>query len=57
MEFGLVIAGAYLYYRSAIRLPTSANANKSGQRQRVLTASGVTATLLLLLLVSDLLGL
>jgi len=56
-ELVLVLAGGYLYYRSAARLPIAPNTNSASQRRRVLTASGVTAALLLLLLASDFLGL
>jgi hypothetical protein len=56
-ELVLVLAGGYLYYRSATRLPIAPNTNSASQRRRVLTASGVTAALLLLLLASDFLGL
>jgi hypothetical protein len=52
-ELALVLGGAYLYYRSATGLPSA----QGSQRGRALTASGVTAALLLLLLASDLLGL
>ena len=52
-ELALVLGGAYLYYRSATGLPSA----QGNQRRRALTASGVTAALLLLLLVSDVLGL
>ena len=57
IELALVLAGAYLYYRSATGLPSAQGATGAGQRRRALTASGVTAALLLLLLASDLLGL
>src|SRR5262245_23787075 len=57
IELALVLGGALLYYRSATRLPIPADPDRSSQRRRVLTASGVTAALLLLLLASDLLGL
>jgi len=53
-ELVLVLGGAYLYYRSATSLP---GAQSGSQRRRALTASGVTAALLLLLLASDFLGL
>ena len=52
-ELALVLAGAYLYYRSATGLPSA----QGSQRRRAQAASGVTAGLLLLLLASDLLGL
>ena len=51
-ELVLVLGGAYLYYRSATSLP-GAQGTGSSQRRRALTASGVTAALLLLLLASD----
>jgi hypothetical protein len=54
IELALVLGGAYLYYRSATGLP---GAQSGSQRRRALTASGVTAALLLLLLASDFLGL
>jgi hypothetical protein len=53
LELALVLAGAYLYYRSATGLPSTRDGS---QRRRALAASGVTAALLLLLLASDLLG-
>jgi hypothetical protein len=57
VELALVLGGAYLYYRRAGQLPVPAGANSSDQRRRVLTAGLVTAGLLLLVLVSDVLGL
>lgn len=57
VELALVLAGAYLYYRSAMQLPVPPGADRSSQRRRALTASAVTGVLLLLLLVSDVLGL
>ncbi len=57
IELSLVLGGAYLYYRSASQLPLPADGNKSSQRRRVLTASLVTAVLLLLLHLTNLLGL
>jgi hypothetical protein len=57
LELILIFAGAYLYYRSAAQLPIPAGGNSSSQRRRVLTASLVTAGLLLLVLITDLLGL
>ncbi|HJZ48781.1 MAG TPA: hypothetical protein VKE41_16500 [Roseiflexaceae bacterium] len=56
-ELALVLAGAYLYYRSAISLPSAPGMSATSQRRRALTASGVTAALLLALLVSDVLAL
>jgi membrane-bound metal-dependent hydrolase YbcI (DUF457 family) len=57
LELALVLSGAYLYYRSATQLPVAPGANPSTQRRRVLTASLVTAGMLLLLLLTDALGL
>ncbi len=57
LELALVLGGAYLYYRSAIQLPMPAEGNRSSQRRRVLTASIVTAVLLLLLHITNLFGL
>jgi hypothetical protein len=57
LELILVLGGAYLYYCSATQLPIPAKGDRSSQRRRVLTASLVTAGLLLLLLISDVLGL
>jgi membrane-bound metal-dependent hydrolase YbcI (DUF457 family) len=57
VELALVLGGAYLYYRSAMQLPVPADGDRDSQRRRVLTASGVTAALLLLLLASNILGL
>jgi len=56
IELALVLGGAWLYYRSALRLPSPPNASAS-HRRNVLAASGVTTALLLLLLASDVLGL
>src|SRR5215212_4455673 len=49
VELALVLAGAYLYTRSALHLTSS-------PRRRALVASGVTTMLLVLLLVTDVLG-
>ena len=57
LELILVLAGAYLYYRSAQQLPVPPGMSSAAHRRRVLQASGVTAALLILLLASDLLGL
>jgi hypothetical protein len=53
LELVLVVAGAYLYYRSAMQLTNSSGATPTSAG--ALTASGVAAGLLLL--VSNLLGL
>jgi hypothetical protein len=57
VELALVLGGAYLYFRGAMRLPVPPGADASSQRRRTLTASAVTALLLLLLLASDVLAL
>lgn len=57
VELALVLGGAYLYYRRAAQLPVPAGSNAHDQRRRVLTAGLVTTGLLLLLLLSDVLGL
>lgn len=57
VELALVLGGAYLYYRSAIRLPIPPGVSGSSQRHRVLTASIVTGVLLLLLLITNFFGL
>jgi hypothetical protein len=57
IEFILIFAGAYLYYRSATQLPVPPGGNPTSQRRRVLTASIVTAVLLLLLHLTNLFGL
>lgn len=57
LELALVLAGAYLYYRSAMRLPVPPGESASSHRRRVWAASLVTAVLLLLVLISDVLGL
>lgn len=57
VELLLVLGGAYLYYRSAARLPTPAGATPAAQRRRVLTASVTVAVLLLLILITDVMGL
>jgi hypothetical protein len=57
VELALVLGGAYLYFRSATRLPAPPGVDTSTHRRRALTASAVTALLLLLLLASDVLAL
>jgi hypothetical protein len=57
VELALVLGGAYLYFRSAMRLPAPPGVDAGTQRRRALTASVVTALLLLLLLASDVLAL
>jgi membrane-bound metal-dependent hydrolase YbcI (DUF457 family) len=57
LELILVVGGAVLYIRSAMRLPVPPGADPNSQRRRVFTASLVTGGLLLLVLVTDLLGL
>lgn len=57
VELALVLAGAYLYYRSATQLPAPPGADARSHRREVLTASAVTTLLLLLLLATDVLGL
>ncbi|MCC6166680.1 MAG: permease [Caldilineaceae bacterium] len=57
VELALVLGGAYLYYRSAARLPTPAGMTPVAQRQCVMTASVTVAVLLLLILISDVMGL
>jgi len=57
LELVLCLGGALLYYRRASQLPTPADATPSSQRRHVLTASSVTALLLLLVLVADILSL
>ncbi|MDQ5851362.1 MAG: permease [Chloroflexota bacterium] len=56
VELLLTLAGAYLYYRSAMSLPTPAGSSVSIQRRRALTASAVTAGLLLVLFVTSVLA-
>ncbi len=56
VELLLTLAGAYLYYRSAMSLPTPAGSSESIQRRRALTASAVTAGLLLVLFVTSVLA-
>ncbi len=53
LEIALVVAGSILYYRGVMRLSGS----ERGARARAVTASGVTALLLVLLLLSDALAL
>jgi len=57
LELILVLAGAYLYYRSAQQLPIPPGMSSAAHRRRVFQASEVTIALLILLLASDLLGL
>lgn len=56
VELALVLAGAYLYYQSTLRV-TSTFRRKGEQRTRALTTTAVTGLLLLLLLLSDILSL
>ncbi|MCL4861945.1 MAG: hypothetical protein KJZ93_21190 [Caldilineaceae bacterium] len=57
LELALVLGGAYLYFRSATRLPVPSGESPAGHRRRVLTASIVITVLMVLILVSDVLGL
>jgi hypothetical protein len=57
VELALVLAGAYLYYRSATQLPAPPGADAGEHRRRALMASGVTTLLLLTLLAADVLAL
>lgn len=52
IELALVLAGAYLYYRSAIGAPASSGMERK-MRTRAFTAAGITALFLLLLLAAD----
>jgi hypothetical protein len=56
-ELALVVAGAFLYYRSARQLPVPPGQLPGEHRRRVMTASIVTTVLLLLILVADVLSL
>ena len=56
VELAMVLVGAYLYHRSATRLPAATPVDMVGQRRRVLTASAVVTGLLLLSLVTSVLG-
>ena len=56
VELLLVLVGAYLYHRSATRLPTPATEDGGEQRRRVVTASAVVSGLMLLSLVTSVLG-
>lgn len=50
IEFGLIVIGAYLYYRSAAQLPTAPGGDhRRQQRQVLITTSGISLLLLLLL--------
>jgi hypothetical protein len=57
LELALVLGGAYLYFRSAMRLPVPAGSDPGEQRRKVYTTSLVTAALLLVVLVADVIGL
>lgn len=57
LEGILVVAGAFLYYRAAMRLPAPSIRTSQGYRVRALTTSLVVAGLLVLSLVTSLLGL
>jgi hypothetical protein len=56
LEAILVLGGAFLYFRSAMRLPAPSIRASVGYRTRALTASLVTAALLVLALVTSILG-
>jgi membrane-bound metal-dependent hydrolase YbcI (DUF457 family) len=56
VELLIVLVGAYLYHRSATRLPPAATEDSAEHRRRVLTASGVVSGLMLLSLVTNVLG-
>jgi hypothetical protein len=56
VELALALAGAYLYYRSALRAP--ALSGQGGQRRNyALIAAGITGLLIVLLLTADVLSL
>lgn len=57
IELVLVLGGAYLYYRTAALLPVPRGGDPASHRRKVWTASLVTGGLMVLLLVSDLVGL
>ena len=57
LELGLVLGGAYLYYRRTMQVSIREGGTNSSQRRQAYTASSVTAILLLLLLATDYLGL
>jgi hypothetical protein len=52
IELALVVAGAYLYYRSAANTPAPAG-DGGKKRTRALAAAGMTALFLILLLAAD----
>jgi hypothetical protein len=56
VELAMVLVGAYLYHRSATRLPAARPVDAAGQRRRVLTATAVVSGLMLLSLVTSVLG-
>lgn len=57
VEFGLIVIGAYLYYRSATQLPTAPGVDHRRQQRQVLITTGGISLLLLLLLGADVLSL
>ena len=57
IEFGFVLIGAYLYYRSAAQLPTAPGVDQRRQQRQVLITTGGISLLLLLLLGADVLSL
>ena len=57
VELALVIAGAYFYYQSTLRVAATASRGRGEQRSRGLVTAAVTGLLLLLLLLSDLFSL
>jgi hypothetical protein len=56
LEAALVLAGAFLYYRSASELTAPPGRSAGEQRRRVVTASAVVGGLMIFLLVTSFLG-
>ncbi len=56
IELLLVLGGAYLYYRSAARLPVPPTQDRGTQRRRVVTATTVVTVLMVLALLTNVLG-
>lgn len=56
LELAIVLAGSYLYFARALRLPVPTNGNAGTHRRKVLLSGSVVTVLLVLLLITDVLG-
>lgn len=57
IEFGMIVLGVVLYYRSAAQLPPAPGVDRQRQQRQVLLTTGGISLLLILLLSADVLGL